>query len=557
MDDHRQWPWIPLACALAYVAVFGQVFSSVRWPYVDLYYTLSEAARWDWLQYVQYTFGRDVEYRPLFTLAIKLAYEVVGLQLWFYVALVIAQFGAVLALLVWLFRPVGLGPGLAACVAVGCVVGLHTTRVLFMFVPLNGHSAGLILVLFAIALAIDPRTRPVDWVFLPLTLGALLMLESGLLIAPLVIALWWVNAPGVGRRGVAAMLGGVAAYLAIRLTFSAVGAPPAIYTDSGLGFAERSVDDLRAIFEHAPWLFWAYNVVATFLSVAVSEPRAGIYRFVEGVLRGDAPAWSWFHVASSLVTSGAIVGALTFRPPASSRDRVLVVSGLVLITFGSALGFLYTRDRIALTASVGYVFLLYVALVRWLAWRPATGWQRRVVVGGVCVVAAVWLVRGAERYFQIRDLAWDYHLEWTTRYQDLHGDQPDTELLATLRSAALAVTPADPSGDPAWSYALFERQFTPGGGRRASPDQAADAVRRPPSAPFDLRWAPEVDDASRARFEQQLGLIEGERVERDPRERTWSYRLDQPSREGVRAILAHPAVEDTARINRTRFEIEE
>ena len=74
-------------------------------------------------------------------------------------------------------------------------MGLHSTRILFGFWPLNHHSGGLVLLLLATALALDPRTRPRDWVYFPLTLAALLLLESGLIIAPLLAILWWVDAP--------------------------------------------------------------------------------------------------------------------------------------------------------------------------------------------------------------------------------------------------------------------------------------------------------------------------------------------------------------------------
>jgi len=44
-------------------------------------------------------------------------------------------------------------------------------------------------------------------------------------------------------------------------------------------------------------------------------------------------------------------------------------------------------------------------------------------------------------------------------------------------------------------------------------------------------------------------------VARDPRGRTWEYRLRAPTRERVRAIVLHPGVEDMARIDAQRFEI--
>jgi hypothetical protein len=549
-----------LAWALVWTIVFGLAFFTIPWPYVDVVNVLRDATSWGWQDSIRNAFSRDVEYRPLFTLGVKAAYQVVGLRLWWYQALVLLQFAAVLALLIWLFRPLNARRAIGACVALSCVAGLHSTRILFGFWPLNHHSGGLVLLLLATALALDPRTRPRDWIYFPLTLAALLVLESGLIITPLLVILWWVEAPGVGLRGVLGAAAGVAVYLVIRLGFGTVGDSLGIYTSSGLGFSDVNPETLRNIFEHAPWLFWSYNVVATFLTVLVSEPRAGVYRFVESLLRAETTPWQWIQVGSSVLTTAVIAVALVVARPASTRDRLLVVVGITLIVFGSMLGFLYTRDRIALSAGVGYAMLLYVTVVRLLddeGWsRPE--WKRRIAYGALAVIGVAWIVRSTETFFQLRDAAWDLHLEWTERYAELGGTtQPQTELLQALRSAALRSTPDDPRADPAWTYALFERRFRPGTDvATRPPDAAADNVARPPSSPFDIRWKPEVDDAARARIEAELGLSEATRVDRDPSGRTWTYRLRQPSRDRVRAIVMSPVVEDTARVDRNRFEIE-
>ena len=551
--------WLPPAWALGWTIVLGAAFFSLSWPYVDVVNVLRDATSWGWQDSVRNAFSRDVEYRPLFTLGVKAAYQIVGLRLWLYQALVLLQFAAVLALLIWAFRPVGARRAIAACVALSCVVGLHSTRILFGFWPLNHHSGGLVLLLLATALALDPRTRPRDWIYLPLTLAALLLLESGLIIAPLLAILWWAGAPGVSLRGVLGAAGGVAVYLVIRLGLGAVGDSLGIYTSSGLGFSDVNPETLRNIFEHAPWLFWSYNIVATFLTVLVSEPRAGVYRFVDSLLRGDTAFWQWLQVGSSLLTTAVIVVGLAASRPASTRDRLLLVAGITLVVFGSGLGFLYTRDRIALSAGVGYGMLLYVALARVLEdGLPQGEWKRRLAYGAVAVIGVAWVVRSAETYFQLRDSAWDLHLEWTDRYTELGGpEQPQAEFLRSMRSAALNATPADPRRDPAWTYTLFERRFRPGTDLATrTPDAVADNVARPPSSPFDIRWKPDVGEAARARIEMELGLIEASRVERDPSGRTWSYRLRQPSRDRVRAIVMNPVVEDTARIDRERFEIE-
>ena len=556
-DTRSRISWIPIAWTVACLAVLGAALFAVSWPYVDLHNNLREATSWGWGRYVRYAFSRGIEYRPLLTLAIKGAYDIVGLHLWVYQLLVLVQFAAALALLLWACQPSDSRRGLAAGVALSCLVGLHTSRIFFLFIPLNAYSGALLLLLLALVLALEPRAREYDWVLLPLTFVGLFTLESSLLIVPLVVGLWWRKAPGVSWRGVAAMLTAVVLYLAVRFSFGGPASLSSSYVGSGLGLSPATPETLRNVFEHAPWLFWVYNVIASVLTVLASEPRAGVYEFLASLLRGETPFWQWLHVGSSLLTTVLIAVALYLYRPLSDRDRLLRLAGFVLLVFGSGLGFLYTRDRIGLSAGVGYALLLYVALtVAFDRLQETGGWRRASVVGLVCALALAWNLRVVEAYAQLRDTAWDYHSEWTERYADLGGSQPQTVLLQALRADALRSMPADPRRDPAWTFALFERRFSREDGvTRAPADAAADSAVATVSTPFDIRWKEDVDDTTRRQLEAELGLIDAQRVERDPRGRTWEYRLRMPTRDRVRAIVLHTSVEDSARIDAERFEI--
>jgi hypothetical protein len=556
-DSRPRVSWIPVAWTVACLVILGIAFFGISWPYVDVHNNLREATSWGWGRYVRYAFSRGIEYRPLLTLAIKGAHDLVGLHLWVYQLLVLAQLAAALALLLWLFRPRDSQRGLAAALALSCAVGLHTSRIFFLFIPLNAYSGALILLLVALVIALEPRARAYDWVLFPLTFVGLFTLESTLLIVPLVIALWWGKAPGVSWRGVTAMLTAVVLYLGVRFAFGGPASVTSSYVGSGLGFSQATPETLRNVFEHAPWLFWVYNVIASFLTVVASEPRAGTYEFLASLLRGETPFWQWLHVVSSLLTTILIAVALYWYRPLSERDRLLRLAGFVLIVFGSGLGFLYTRDRIGLSAGIGYALLLYVALsVTFDRLLDTAGWRRASVVGLVCALALAWNMRVIEAYAQLRDTAWDYHSEWTERWTDLGGSQPQTELLKALRADALRSMPGDPRRDPAWTFVLFERRFSrEDGAARAPADAAADSAVATVSTPFDIRWKEDVDDNARLQLETELGLTDAQRVERDPRGRTWEYRLRLPTRDRVRAIVLHPSVDDTARIDAERFEI--
>ena len=182
-----------------------------------------------------------------------------------------------------------------------------------------------------------------------------------------------------------------------------------------------------------------------------------LFSFVESLLAHDMESWRWFHVGLSALTTLVIAGGLVRGWPWHERDRLLVVAGCALLVFGSALGFLYTRDRIGLAGGIGYALLLYVACASWLDDPPAR--LKRTSTAIIALVAVAWVIRSGETFFQLRDLAWDYRTEWTERFEELGARQEQTALLHQLRAAALEKTPADPRRDPAWTRVLFERRF--------------------------------------------------------------------------------------------------
>jgi hypothetical protein len=64
-----------------------------------------------------------------------------------------------------------------------------------------------------------------------------------------------------------------------------------------------------------------------------------------------------------------------------------------------------------------------------------------------------------------------------------------------------------------------------------------------------VRWAPDVDEASRRRLEERFSLTEP----RPSDARTWGYTLVDVSRDNVRALVGDAAAEDTHYIHRTAY----
>jgi hypothetical protein len=444
-----------VAAIVLVTAAFGVVFGRIPWPRIDLANAMQRADDLSWVETWRAAFASGVEYRPVMIVATKAAYAMGGLHLWFYKTLVLIEFALVLWVLQILWRPSGWRQQLAAFVASACVVGLHTSRVLFLFLPLNGGTVSIILILLATLIVVEPAGRRWQWLLLPLTFGSLLLLEYGILIVPIVLVAWWMSAPGVSWRGAGAAVAGVVLYAVTRrLLGASVG--ELVSPESGLGFDDVSPQQIRGIFLHAPWLFWLYNVASSLLTVLVSEPRDGKFKFVNAALHGVVGPWQWLHLLSSMVTSAVVIGVLALRRGWPSRERLLAATGVVLLLGGSALGFLYTRDRIALPAGFGYAILVYVALSAMLERASMPTWRGRVAVALAAGLAVAWVWRCGEAGFQLRDRAWSYYLEWTVRY---HPEQPETRLVHDLRTAAITHRPPDPRRDPRWTHVWFEREF--------------------------------------------------------------------------------------------------
>lgn len=448
---------LPIVWAGLIVAALAVPLSTSPLPWTDLAHNMSGAAANSWWEILVYSFRPNVEYRPLLHLWVKGAYELFGVGARPYFALLLLQFAAVLGLLVWLFRPVGTRRGIAAAVAIACLAGLHSSRALFHIMPVNAYSMGVILLLAAAILAVERPNARLDWLLLFLTGASVLLLESGLVVLPVVAVLLVRRAPGVSWRGAAATLAVVALYVAVRRRAGAE--VPFVYTETGLGFGIPSVEEMRGIFESAPWMFYAYNSISTLFTVLFSEPRQGVFVFVQSLLQDAVPGYKWVHVLTSTFTTLLVGIVLIALRPFSARDRLLVAIGLVLIVFGSALGFLYTRDRIALTAGVGYVLLVYVCVAQLLERaRAMVPWRRACATVAVAALALGWTIRTGEAGFQLRDAAWDFQMEWRHRFGDRPAG-PAGSIEEQLRLDALSRTPADPTRDPSWSYRFFERKF--------------------------------------------------------------------------------------------------
>jgi hypothetical protein len=90
--------------------------------------------------------------------------------------------------------------------------------------------------------------------------------------------------------------------------------------------------------------------------------------------------------------------------------------------------------------------------------------------------------------------------------------------------------------------------------RLSIPALASVVDAPPPGSPILVRWASQVDEGARAAAEARYGLSEG-KLRGAASERTWAYRIDDSSREHLRAVISDPLVEDTDGIDRARLTV--
>ena len=273
---HVPWVW----AGLLFAGIVVQ-FSYHPWEFLDTPYLLYLAKTLDFREIVINGFTADVEYRPLFRVGVDLIYGVVGANLAVYKTITVVQFAGVLWCLIALFRVSTGYQALAACLALSCFVGLHTSSILFSFFPLSHHSFALLGLLATAVLCMSAHRSWYPACYFAVCLLLPFTIELGLLLPPMLVSLWWAGAPGVQRRDVAWGLGGVALYVIVRATFSSAAVDvPSLYTESGFGFGEIDPDEFSDAFGRAPYLFWVYNVMANLMTVLFSEPRGGTFDFI-------------------------------------------------------------------------------------------------------------------------------------------------------------------------------------------------------------------------------------------------------------------------------------
>jgi hypothetical protein len=390
--------------------------------------------------------------RPLLWTQIKLAYESAqGRETLVFKGIHVAQL-LLLALMALQLMRVRSWPECAAAVLAALVLfGLHTfdglVREAF---PINSFLTVALSVLAVLVLA---DWEPAPWrdvAAVAIFAVTMLTLESGVLVAGAVVVARLAGLRGLSRMGSGAIVLALAAYLVMRFGVLDAGTPGLSERASGFGFRVLEPDELMARFGANPLPFYLYNVVASFVTVLLAEPRSGVWYATQGVAAGNVwPSWLWINVAASVVATGLVlcaapIAVARWRAGAAGRHERLLLIAVAILVGNAAVTFGYTKDVIMSAGGVCFALAVYAATAILLtAPRPSA----RVVRAAVAVGLALWTVRAAALPFRLEMQAERVRQEWRDvdgwlARQQIAVATPDARaLVSRLRRAALRTRP--------------------------------------------------------------------------------------------------------------------
>jgi hypothetical protein len=374
-----------------------------------------------WRELMVSRFGQEAFLRPFLWAELKAIYDLSGGNYyWWFRSVHVLQVLVLVVFYLLLVRPRTWIDAAVLPLGLGVLVGMHTfTGTIIEAFPINTFLTILLCCFGAALIALGPHRWWSDVVAVLLFWVAALTVESGLLVWVIFIGAALVGARGVSRAGLAALVVMLASYFVLRFALLGVGGPGLDERASGYGFSMLERADLMERFGANPLPFYAYNVAASFLSVLLSEPRAGIFALSSSISAG-APDISLIvaAIASVAVTAAIVRFAWRRRHAWIARrfehdDRLVLLFAMVL-TANAVISYPYTKDVIMSPAGA------FLALAAYVAVRHAvmTGPSRPALVAPVVAVAlgatlsATWAVRVSTAYITLRGTAFDARNEW-------------------------------------------------------------------------------------------------------------------------------------------------
>ncbi len=316
--------------------------------------------------------------------------------------------------------------------------------------PINHFLTIIICCAAALVLARAKPSVAVDVGAVVLMLFAMLTIESGLVVAAVLMSAYAVGYRGVSRWALAGVVLCVLAYGLGRFVYLGGTTPGLDERSAGFGFRILTTEELLARFGENPLPFYLYNVASAVSSVLFAEPRGGVFAFTADLTHGHVEVWRLVSVGSSTLMT-MLLGVFVARRRTAWRrftfetdaDRLVVMFAAVLAA-NAVFAFAYEKDAILGPAGLFYA-LASTAVLRELA-RDVQAWRLPglVLTAVLGATACGWAVRlvGIHYSLQVRDLTtrneWVYSSTWLEQLQESNPLTPkDEEIRQSLWRAAI------------------------------------------------------------------------------------------------------------------------
>jgi hypothetical protein len=459
-----RWRWLSYGYAAVVAAAMGYFLWDEPVQVSDSYGNLVTAAQGTIGELISNEFHQRAYLRPFLWGLIRIVFDVSqGNYFEWFRGWHIGQVALLIVFYIRLVRPTTWSGAAAVPIGLAALIGMHTfAGTVQEAFPINTFLTVLICAFAAADLALGPPSWWRNLVAALIFVFAALTVESGLLVGVIFIAAYLVGARGVSRTGVVLQLSLMAAYFVLRFAILQVGSPGLEERQSGFGFSSLSPDELVARFGTNPLPFYAYNVISSWLSVFLSEPRGGTWGFVRDLARGEPSPAAVVGVIASVLGS-FVIGMYIWRRRSDWRARrfdradQLVLVFLAVAAANAVLSYGYTKDVILSPAGAFFALALAVAarhFVESIAAMPA----RRAVAAMlmVGVLSTAWSYRAVGAHLGVRRAAaalrgeWAYVDLWLERKSQVPTDPFAVSLKEHLQDDAVRRHPLRPMLAQRW-----------------------------------------------------------------------------------------------------------
>lgn len=452
-----RWTAAAYAYAAVVIAGFGYFLAGVPIQVTDSYGNIVKATHGTLGSLVYGEFYQRSYLRPFLwgTLRVVLDASRGHYYVWFR-GLHVAMVALLIVLFVRLLRPRTWAEAAAIPVGLAALLGMHTfagaVREAF---PINTFLTILLCCFAAADLALGPPRWWRTGAALLVLVFAALTVESGLLVAVVLVAAYLAGARGVSRAGVVTTVALVAGYLALRFLVLHIGSPGLEERSSGFGFARHDPDDLIRMFGGNPLPFYAYNVLSSFVSVLFAEPRGGLFAFTGDLITHRYRVYEFVNVAASTIGT-CLIAAYAWRRRREwrhpGRGAQLVTIFVAVALANAAISYAYTKDVILSPAGAFFAVALAVATADLVSRVSTATSLARVSAAAVVLLAlsGTWAFRAVGIHLGLRDSGrvmrneWAYVDQWLEREHQTPTDPAARALEQQLQDDAVLWHPSQP-----------------------------------------------------------------------------------------------------------------